>query len=364
MIPILLRIPVIALGGISHNLWNAELLNNLTIFKEIIMRKLLLGTTALAAAAALSANAALADVSISGSYEFKYSSRSSNTTSLDGTTMGHGDTEMIVNFSNKTDSGLDLNFRYDIGAVTSSDQALLGDEAALSISGGFGKIVLGTDDDASDSYGIDEMDLIAEEPTSTHASASIGTSSSIGSSDAMKVAYHLPAMGGLTTGVSFADSGATGGSDKTAYGFRYGMDAAGASITLGYRATSTEASAKDIDESNMGLKIVSGDVSMIISSGKYEATDEDRDNAGASISYKMPNGMTIGAYTFKSEDDLDVGEEYTRSGVEVKYPIATGLTAYINVDDYEYKLGTNADADGADVSDSGTNSKLTIKATF
>ena len=36
------------------------------------MRKLLLGTTALAAAATLSANAALADVSISGMLEWSY----------------------------------------------------------------------------------------------------------------------------------------------------------------------------------------------------------------------------------------------------------------------------------------------------
>ena len=81
------------------------------------------------------------------------------------------------------------------------------DENSLSISGGFGKIVLGQDDDAADSYNIDEMDLPTEEPGSTLASASIGTSSSVGSTDAMKVAYHLPAMGGLTAGVSFADSG-------------------------------------------------------------------------------------------------------------------------------------------------------------
>ena len=38
------------------------------------------------------------------------------------------------------------------------------DEASLAIAGGFGKIVLGMDDDASDAYNIDEMDLIAEEP--------------------------------------------------------------------------------------------------------------------------------------------------------------------------------------------------------
>ena len=47
------------------------------------MRKLLLGTTALAAAATLSANAALADVSISGYYEWTYQSQSSNIASQD-----------------------------------------------------------------------------------------------------------------------------------------------------------------------------------------------------------------------------------------------------------------------------------------
>ena len=131
------------------------------------MRKLLLGTTALAAAATLTANAALADVTISGSYEFKYLSRSSNNSTLDGTTMSHDNTDMVVNFTSKTDSGLDLTFRYDIGAVGSDDGAMPIDEASLTIAGGFGKVVLGMDDDASDAYNIDEMDLIAEEPTAT-----------------------------------------------------------------------------------------------------------------------------------------------------------------------------------------------------
>jgi hypothetical protein len=327
------------------------------------MRKLLLGTTALAAAATLTANAALADVSIAGSYEFKYLSRSSQDATLDGTKMSHGDTNMVVTFSNKTDSGLDLSYRYDIGGGLTNDAGLTGDEMSLSIGGGFGKIVLGTDDDASDSYGHDEMDLIAEEPTSSHLSASIGQNSGIGSGDAIKVAYHLPAMGGLTTGISFADSGAAGGSDKTAYGFNYGMDAAGASISLGYRASSTEAATKDTDASNMGVKIVAGDISMILSSGKFEGVDEDIDNSGASISYKMPNGMTIGAYTFKSEDDLDIGEEYTRSGAEVQYTIASGLTAVINVEDYDYKVDATTH-EGTPVADSGTMTQLTIKTSF
>ena len=62
------------------------------------MRKLLLGTTALAAAATLSANAALADVSISGYYEFAYMGRGSEVAANDGTSMST-DSEVHIKFS-------------------------------------------------------------------------------------------------------------------------------------------------------------------------------------------------------------------------------------------------------------------------
>jgi len=297
------------------------------------MRKLLLGTTALAAATAMSASA-LADVSISGGYEFSYESMSSQSAAKDGTKFTQGDTDLVLNFTNKTDSGLTLTYRYDIGAVGSDSQALSADENSLSIAGGFGKIVLGVDDDAGDAYNIDEMDLPTEEPgAGTLTSSSIGTSSAVGGNDKIKVAYHLPAMGGLTAGVSFQDSGAVGGTDTTSWGAQYAMEAGGASITLGYASITTEAAGQDKDQTNMGLKVVSGDLSMIISQGSYEEADEDRDNQGASISYKMPNGMTAAAYTFKSEDALDKGEELSRTGVEVAYTIASGLTAVVNVED-------------------------------
>ena len=326
------------------------------------MRKLLLGTTALAAATAMSASA-LADVSIAGSYEFKYKSESSQVAGKDGTTMGHGDTDMVFTFTNKTDSGLTLSYRYDFSPNIKDGAAQTVDENSLAISGGFGKIVLGQDDDAADSYNIDEMDLPTEEPGSTFASATIGSSSSITSSDAMKVAYHLPAMGGLTAGVSFADSGTNKGTDKTSMGAKYSMEAGGAAITLGYATQTTEATTKDTDQTNMGLKVVSGDLSLIVSQGTTEAVDEDIDNQGASISYKMPNGMTIAAYTFKSEDALDAGEELSRSGLEVAYTIASGLTAVVNVEDYDYKV-TAANHEGTPVADNGTATQLTLKASF
>ena len=323
------------------------------------MRKLLLGTTALAAAATLSTNAALADVSISGAHEWTYNSRSSQVAANDGTTFGQ-DSSVTITFSNKTDSGLSLSYHT---AIDTDAGALGNAENALAISGGFGKIVLGHDDAAADAYIIDESDLIAEDSAPSVTSATIGTSSSLSLTDGdnNKVAYHLPAMGGLTAGVSFTDGGAAAtASDTTTYGAKYSMDAGGAAITLGYTTATTEDSTQDQDSDNMGLKVVSGDISLIVSQSTREENDEDLHNQGASISYKLPNGMTVGAYTFKSEDDLDAGEEYTRAGAEVQYTIASGLTAYINVDDYDYKAGTSETTQ----SDSGTNTKLTIKASF
>jgi predicted porin len=323
------------------------------------MRNLVLGTTALAAAATLSTKAALADVSISGAHEWTYNSRSSQVSANDGTTFGQ-DSSVTITFSNKTDSGLSLSYHT---AIDTDGGALGNAENALSISGGFGKIVLGHDDAAADAYIIDESDLIAEDSAPSVTSATIGTSSSLSlqDGDLNKVAYHLPAMGGLTAGVSFHDGGAAAtASDTTTYGAKYSMDAGGAAITLGYTTATTENSTQDKDSDNMGIKIVTGDISLIVSQGTKEESDEDIHNQGASISYKLPNGMTVGAYTFKSEDDLDASEEYTRAGAEVQYTIASGLTAYINVDDYDYKAGTSETTQ----SDSGTNTKLTIKASF
>jgi polyisoprenoid-binding protein YceI len=102
------------------------------------MRKLLLGTTALAAAATLTANAALADISISGAHEFRYNSRSSNTASLDGTTFDT-DGEVTFKFSNKTDSGLTISHEVQLMS-DGGDTAI--DESFLTIEGGFGKIKL------------------------------------------------------------------------------------------------------------------------------------------------------------------------------------------------------------------------------
>jgi hypothetical protein len=324
------------------------------------MRKLLLGTTALAAAGALLTNAAIADVSISGYYEWKYNSRSSQQVALDGTTFGN-DSEITMKFSNKTDSGL------TVGMVTefeTDDGNSAVNESSISIAGGFGKVILGGNDAAGEYYGIGSSDIIAEDERPSVVSASIGTSDDIVAADGdnNKIMYHLPAMGGLTMGVSFTDSGQTAGTDTTAYGARYTMDAGGNTVTIAAATATTEAATNDTDSQNLAVKVVSGDMTFVVAQGSIESNADDHDTVGVAVSYKMANGMVLGAYTMKSEDDKDAAEEYTASGVELQYTIAAGLKAYINVDDYEYTAATSGGQ--TTTSDSGTNSKLTIKATF
>ena len=74
--------------------------------------------------------------------------------------------------------------------------------------------------------------------------------------------------------------------------------------------------------------------------------------------------MIVGAYTFKSEDGLDVCKYFIRASVDVTYTVASDLSTIIRVDDYKYKLGTSVDSNGAASSNTCTNSGLTIKASF
>jgi hypothetical protein len=330
------------------------------------MRKLLLSSTALATAAVLTAGSALADVSISGSTEWEYFSRSSNTPTLDGTSFTN-DSEINFAFSNKTDSGLTIGYNVVLegDATTAGGAGNIIDESYMTIGGGFGTIVLGSQDGVSANYAIAAQDLIAEENTSTHVSSSISTNTDVALDqvDTNKISYHLPAMGGFTAGISHSTTTA-GTADLTSMGFNYTMEAAGNTVTLGGSTATTEATTTDNDSQNLAVKVVSGNLSFILSQSKVEAVDEDVNATGAAVSYNLANGMVLGAYTMKSEDDLDAGEEYSKSGVEVQYTIAAGLTAVINIDDYDYKKATTTGSGDSGTSDKGTMSSLTIKAAF
>ena len=262
-------------------------------------------------------------VSISASTEFKYISRGSLVTATDGTSY-NADSEIKMSFTNKTDSGLTVN--YTVELESDGDGTATMDESSFSFAGGFGTVILGHNDGVGNNFSLAASDIIAEEERNSVASARIMTSTDINgmSGDAMKASYLLPAMGGLTAGISHADGGITGSADTTSMGARYVMDAGGAAITIGAATATTSNATQDKETTNVGIQVVSGDLTLVVSQGSYEETDEDQDGTAAAITYKLANGVTLGAFTLSTDDSMDAGEEYKASGIEAQYTIATG----------------------------------------
>jgi hypothetical protein len=336
------------------------------------MRRYLLSTSALASVALLS-TAAIADVSISGEAEFDYSSRDHSSTAADGNLMSSVQ-EVHISFTNKTDSGLTISAVNQFNTVGGGS-----DDVSFSVSGGFGKLVFGATDGAAANYEMNPLGLLQEEDagtlndgTLTAASllttASISTSTGGGETNgSSKVSYHLPAIGGLTAGISMSTQGTTAGTDdNTQFGMNYALTAGGAAVTLGYSSNTKEvADVADKDTTSMGIKVVHGNITVAAADGSYTADDEDRSTQSAAISYNMGNGLVVGYGTVQSEDDLDVGEEYTANHYEAAYTIASGLTAVVNVSDFDYKVATATHENGATgVNMNGTTTSLTIKAAF
>ena len=345
------------------------------------MRKLLLTSSALVAAASI-ASYATADVSVSGGFDWKYSNIASNVAASDGTSMGQ-DHEVVISFSNKTDTGLTVSGRYDMDADAGAV-----DESSITVSGGFGSITMGANDGVSDAFGVHEQDLINDEahlgrfsPTAfadTSATTTTGVMTNAGevsvSGDANKLAYITPAMGGFKAGYSIADAGVdTASNDTTEVGLSYTMPMDGGSLLFEYNQVKRDSTAtiEEIQATNMGVTATLGALSMIASSGQFEEASvgsnvltEDSEATGFAIKYDMGGGMTVAASVMESEDSADASatgdkEKYSSNIAEVSYTIAPGLKANLTYNDFDYKAGGSGLA-----AEAGSITQLTINASF
>ena len=329
------------------------------------MRKLLLTSSALVAAASIS-SFAVADVSVTGEFEWKYVQQAADQTIQDGDSFGQ-DNEIVISFSNKTDTGLTIGgkFEMDVGAANATT-----DESVLTISGGFGTFRLGQEDSIHETFGITEVDLIDEEGDgrfniSGTASATIsGNAGEQGSTDTNKIAYVTPKMGGFQAGYSLEDSGDDATTDMSAIGASYEMPLADGSLVVKYNQ-STKDGATDIDTTNMGAKFTMGAMSVIVSSmTKEQGTTNDEEGTGFAIKYDMGGGLTIAASATEVEDTgttaAGENEKYTANIGEAVYTVAPGLKAKVTYTDYEYKDGGTANLGD----DSGQITQLTFTAEF
>ena len=338
------------------------------------MRKLLLGTTALAAATTLATNVALADVSVSGSYEFTYSSQdsgiASSGSSFDSFT---NDSDVKFSFTNKTDSGLTIGMHV---LMENGGE----DESNMTISGGFGKLQLGADDGAGDQLTRTAHDLVGPDALNDGGgkviyNATTGRSSAGNLSDdnadlindvndQNAITYILPSMGGLTIGATYRDagSGTANNDDETVVAGKYAFESGAVKGTIHYGTNNiggTTAGAASRNSSSMALDVSTGPFRAVIAKAEDEVTTAvTTEVTDYGIQYNVGNGLTLAAVGTQVEENTG-GETSDITTVSAKYNIASGLDAYVTYHDYDYKAGSSGET-----SDDGSWTQLTLKATF
>jgi hypothetical protein len=352
------------------------------------MRKLLLTTTALIAASAI--NVANADVSITGDYTFSYQDYSTGLTvdKLSGDRFrntGH----IIMNFSNKTDSGLDIGMKtvlhFDGDQNADTDENLM-DEHALYIKGGFGTLQLGSDDGIGDQLTRSASDLIGKdalnsgETNSFHTGTTANFAGNTGGNlrddnadlpgddidDEANITYTLPQMGGLTAGISFRDGG-TGvdeNDDKTEIAAKYDFTSGDVKGSLHYGVLTFDQSGTtttaDRDASSMGLDVSMGPIRAVFAQAQIDTTtaNVETEITDFGIQYKATDTLVLAAVQTEVKENTG-GETLDVTSVSATYTIASGLTAYVTYHDYDYENGTSTATD-----DDGSATMFSLKATF
>lgn len=365
------------------------------------MKKILLASTALVAMTGVAG----ADVSLTGYYEFGWSSQSDDRVYTGDESDGGRDSKMFsdsevhISFTEATDSGLEYGATFELEGVADSDGDAHADESSLYIKGDFGKLILGQNDYASDSF-------ITWMPTSKNSFSQDDTPYGVRFSDGskattdgtddgtatvshyagnasyndslQKVTYKAPALGGFKFGGSWTDgaSDATGKDAEadTAIGFSYthgsgmmddGM-MGGLDLTLTANTFNNGEDGENSGKSNsygltIGLDAITIAASRANSESGENSSATDISTQGYGVGYTVNDQLALGFSVSSSEDDVS-GDELETSSITASYNIAPGLGAYVSLDNYELTPGASR-ADPS-LKNEGTITSFSIQANF
>ena len=296
------------------------------------MRKILLASTALVA---MGVSAASADISISGSGKWSYSSvsKSTDATGVSGdsmsTTMG-----LTVSSSFASDNGL----TYGTSHSLSSGAAGTNDGIKVYVTGSFGEIRAG----GTSAGGAYDVDPSVTDGESAVASGFHGAPSTAVAGD-NGISYFTPSVNGFSAGATFEDkgAGASNNNDVTEMGASYSQAVGDATVKLSYATTdvssTTDALNNGSSRTSMGATVTMGDLSVTLASNAQEADDgtEDASGSGIGLSYVLSEGLTLKAHTVSSDDDADASVDRSETAASLTYVVAPGLTANVAYTDSE-----------------------------
>ena len=324
------------------------------------MRKVLLATTALVAVTGV----AHADVSINGYYDFGYASVSDDRTSdLDDMFNDH---EIHISFSSTTDTGLTFGAETEIEATAANTG---NDESSMYISGDFGKVVLGQNDDASYSFvtfPAYHNNNMGSNDVGSHAVNSAGTALTgarqfpqyARDGDNNKIAYFSPNFNGFKFGYSYGDEG-TDNAD-TSVGVSYATEFSGVSVTATARMADSGESTDTTELTGYGLVLASGAMDFGVESGSMKSgTTVDARTTMYGIGYAVSDDLYLSANYVTSDNDVTNGDEFEASGVGFSYTIASGLNFAVGMTSFEA-----TDGGSTSLNNDGTAIKSSLSMTF
>lgn len=305
------------------------------------MNKIILATTALVSVAfagsALAQESMVmgpqgASASLGGFYQYRYTDYS------ESAGVSAGDAEIFISFSQVTDNGLEFGVDWQLQASESNGNTDAAapennvDEASMYIGGAFGRVVLGENDSASDSFQTwapTHAGTIGQDDATNFG----GWAGNASYGDDSKIAYFSPNINGFTFGVSWEEAlkvaeGQPSNDDSVTFGAAYAFDLAD-DVDLTVRLASFDDGEIKSEKESLayGLTANAYDFSFTAANVDYDArvdkTGKKIDNLlGLGIGYTVNDQLAVGAYRSEQGDN-----EW--NSLSAQYTIAPGLTATV-----------------------------------
>lgn len=350
------------------------------------MKKILLGTSALALASLMATSAGAAEapsMQISGNLDYFVRATSAKQDTGASIVSGKGGkgveissftgtSELKFSGSGSTDDGLTYGAKFEIRPT--NDGAL--DEAALTFGGNWGSLMIGDDEGPDTIYGFFALPLGNWDASGAWFSGAAGTQGALGyvpgTGDASKIMYTTPNMSGVNASIAFTPDGDStfGGSNsdngsgyhnviQTAINFS--RDFGGVSFAASAAHMSgTADNTLGVDNNNasgwgVGTKVSSQGFTLAMGynnrgdggcvKGGSNCSNGSSFDVGASYSIEK---LTLGVgYAKGSANQGDTGtgdimeDEASAFSVEASYGLADGLTTYAGVQRIEVQEKDN-----------------------
>ncbi len=296
------------------------------------MRKVLLATTALVALGGVSA--ASADVSISMSSEFKYSSYSDNTgTSTDKDSYASTQ-DMVVTGTAAFDNGMSAKVTIDVDEGGTQD-------GGFSVTGDFGTVAfndMGYDGGSSADVTADEASYLGTW-NAADGGAQMPADDQIPEAT---VSYAAPAVSGFSINAGLVEGNDT--DDGSILGIGYTVEAGSTTVALSMDTYSIGTT----DATSIGAVVTAGDFVLTLTSNNNETATYDRTGDAMGVTYAVSDTLSVQAYSGTTDDSTNANYKITDTGVGATYTITPGLTVSITNNSVEATTdaGTKTTADG------------------